>query len=250
LRETINILGVHIDRLTQAQALEKLTSFLETEQTDLVFTPNSEIIQMAYKDAAFAERLNTASLNTADGIGVVYASKILGKPLTERVAGFDLMCAFMGVCAEKGARVFLFGSKEGVAKEAAEELCRRHPDLNICGMRNGYFTTEDTDSIIEEMNAANPDVILVCLGAPKQENWIYDTAPKLHAKIMMGCGGSLDVLAGRVERAPEKWQKMGLEWAYRLKKEPKRFWRMTALPKFGLTVLFKGKKFKQNESEK
>ena len=116
-------------------------------------------------------------------------------------------------------------------------------------MRNGYFTDADTESILEEMNAAHPDVILVCLGAPKQEKWIYDNAAKLNAKIMMGCGGSLDVLAGRVERAPEKWQKLGLEWAYRLKKEPKRFWRMTALPKFGLTVLFKGKKYKQ-ESEK
>ncbi len=250
MRETINILGVHIDRLTQAQALEKLTGFLATPQTDYVFTPNSEIIQMAYKDTAFAALLNSASMNTADGIGVVYASKILGMPLKERVAGFDLMCAFMGVCEEKGARVFLFGSKEGVAKEAADELMRRHPRLNICGMRNGYFTAEDNNSIIEEMNAANPDVILVCLGAPKQEKWIFDNAAKLSAKILMGCGGSLDVLAGRVERAPEKWQKAGLEWAYRLKKEPKRFWRMTALPKFGLTVLFKGRKYKQNESEK
>lgn len=249
MRETINILGVYIDRLTHKEALDKLTGFLTTENTDLVFTPNSEIIQAAYKDEVFKNRLNSASLNTADGIGVVYASKILGKPLAERVAGFDLMCAFMGVCAEKGARVFLFGSKEGVAKEAADELLRCHPSLNICGMRNGYFTDKDNESIVSEMNAANPDVILVCLGAPKQENWIYDHAPKLNAKIMMGCGGSLDVLAGRVERAPEKWQKLGLEWAYRLKKEPKRFWRMTALPKFGLTVLFKGRKFKQ-ESEK
>ena len=249
MRETINILGVHIDRLTHKEALDKLTGFLETEKTDMVFTPNSEIIQMAYKDTEFAKLLNSSSLNTADGIGVVYASKILGKPLAERVAGFDLMCAFMGVCEKKGARVFLFGSKEGVAKEAADELLRRHPSLNICGMRNGYFTDADNESIISEMNAANPDVILVCLGAPKQEKWIYANAPKLNAKIMMGCGGSLDVLAGRVERAPEKWQKSGLEWAYRLKKEPKRIWRMTALPRFGLTVLFKGRKYKQ-ESEK
>ncbi len=245
MRETINILGVYIDRVTRTQALEKLTGFLETENTDIVFTPNSEIIQAAYKDKAFKNRLNSASLNIADGIGVVYASRILGIPLKERVAGFDLMCAFMGVCAEKGARVFLFGSKEGVAKEAADELLRRHSSLNICGMRNGYFTDADTDDIIAQMNASNPDVILVCLGAPKQENWIYDNAPKLNTKIMMGCGGSLDVLAGRVERAPERWQKLGLEWAYRLKKEPKRFWRMTALPKFGLTVLCKGWKFKE-----
>lgn len=249
MRKTINILGVRIDRVNRAEALERLSAFLETDTTDLVFTPNSEIIQMAYKDTDFAARLNSASLNTADGIGVVYASRILKKPLEERVAGFDLMCAFMDVCAKKGARVFLFGSKEGVAKEAADALLRRHPDLIICGMRNGYFTNADNESIIAEMNAAKPDVILVCLGAPKQENWIFDNAPKLNAKVMMGCGGSLDVLAGRVERAPEKWQKLGLEWAYRLKKEPKRIWRMTALPKFGLTVLFKGRKYKQ-ESEK
>lgn len=250
MRKTINILGVHIDRVTHDEALERLTSFLSTPETDCVFTPNSEIIQMAYKDADFAALLNASSLNTADGIGVVYASKILGLPLKERVAGFDLMCAFMGVCASKGARVFLFGSKPGVGEEAKAELLRRYPNLNICGIRNGYFTDAETDSIIQEMNEANPDIILVCLGAPKQEKWISANADKLNAKIMMGCGGSLDVLAGRVERAPEKWQKLGLEWAYRLKKEPKRIWRMTALPRFGLTVLFKGRKYKQNESEK
>ena len=249
MRKTINILGVRIDRVSRAQALEKLNGFLETPSTDMVFTPNSEIIYMAYKDENFASLLNSASLNTADGIGVVYASKILGIPLTERVAGFDLMCAFMGDCAAKGKRIFLFGSKEGVGKEAADELRRRHPDINICGIRNGYFTEAETDAIIAQMNEANPDVILVCLGAPKQEKWIYANAEKLNAKILMGCGGSLDVLAGRVERAPEKWQKLGLEWAYRLKKEPKRILRMTALPKFGLTVFLKGRKYKQ-ESEK
>ncbi len=246
MRKTINILGVHIDCLTQGQALDTLSGFLDTPTTDIVFTPNSEIIYAAYKDAQFRDRLNSASLNTADGIGVVYASKILGKPLAERVAGFDLMCAFMGVCAKKGARVFLFGSKEGVGKEAADELVRRYPDLNICGIRNGYFTAADTEDIIAQMNAAKPDVILVCLGAPKQENWIFDNAPRLNAKIMMGCGGSLDVLAGKVERAPESWQKLGLEWAYRLKKEPKRIGRMMALPKFAWTVLLHGRKYKEN----
>ncbi len=246
MQKTINILGVHIDCLTHVQALERLTGFLDTPETDLVFTPNSEIIYAAYKDEAFKTRLNSASLNTADGIGVVYASKILGKPLSERVAGFDLMCAFMGECAKLGARVFLFGSKEGVGKEAADELVRRYPNLNICGIRNGYFTDADTEDILSQMNAANPDVILVCLGAPKQENWIFDNAPKLHAKLMMGCGGSLDVLAGRVERAPESWQRLGLEWAYRLKKEPKRIWRMMALPKFAWTVLLHGRKYKEN----
>ena len=240
--DTIDILGVKVSTKTMEETTNKLLGYLDGEQTRCVFTPNSEIIYMAYQDAEFARILNSADVNTADGIGVVYASKILKQPLAERVAGYDLMNNLIKAAAPAHKRVFLFGSKPGVADEAGEKLKELYPGIIICGTRDGYFGEEQTPEIVAQINAAEPDLLLVCLGAPKQEKWIFENRPHLHARVIMGAGGSLDVLAGRVERAPERWQKLGLEWAYRLKKEPKRIGRMMALPRFGLTVLFKGKR--------
>ena len=242
--DTGNILGVQVSTKTMAETVDTLLGYLDEERVHCVFTPNSEIIYMAYKDPQFAQLLNSADLNTADGIGVVYASRILGQPLRERVAGFDLMTRLLERAAPDRRRVFLFGAKPGVAEEAADKLTQLYPGLVICGTRDGYFKEEQTPEIVGQINAAEPDILLVCLGAPKQEKWIADNRDRLNARIVLGAGGSLDVLAGRVERAPESWQRLGLEWAYRLKKEPKRIGRMMALPRFGLTVLLKGKKYR------
>lgn len=242
--DTVNILGVQVSTKTMAETVDTLLGYLDEERVHCVFTPNSEIIYMAYKDPQFAQLLNSADLNTADGIGVVYASRILGQPLRERVAGFDLMNRLLERAAPDRRRVFLFGAKPGVAEEAADKLTQLYPGLVICGTRDGYFKEEQTPEIVGQINAAEPDILLVCLGAPKQEKWIADNRDRLNARIVLGAGGSLDVLAGRVERAPESWQRLGLEWAYRLKKEPKRIGRMMALPRFGLTVLLKGKKYR------
>lgn len=243
--DTINILGVQISTKMMEETADTLLGYLEQEGTHCVFTPNSEIIYMAYKDADFTRILNSADINTADGIGVVYASRILKKPLQERVAGYDLMHRLVAKAAPKKKRVFLFGSKPGVAEEAGDKLKALYPGIVICGTRDGYFKDEQTQEIIDQINTSEPDLLLVCLGAPKQEKWIYDNKPRLHARVIMGLGGSLDTLTGRMERAPERWQKMGLEWAYRLTKEPQRIGRMMALPRFGLTVLFKGKKYQK-----
>ncbi len=242
--DTVNILGVQVSTKTMAETVDTLLGYLDEERVHCVFTPNSEIIYMAYKDPQFARLLNSADLNTADGIGVVYASRILGQPLRERVAGFDLMNRLLERAAPQKRRVFLFGSKPGVAEEAADKLTQLYPGLVICGTRDGYFKEEQTPEIVGQINAAQPDILLVCLGAPKQEKWIADNRKRLNVRIVLGAGGSLDVLAGRVERAPESWQRLGLEWAYRLKKEPKRIGRMMALPRFGLTVLLKGRKYR------
>ena len=247
MSDTINILGVNISQLTMSQTVAKALSFLEDGKNHVIYTPNSEIIYEAYKNPEFAEVLNSADINTADGIGVVYASKILKNPLSERVAGYDFLNNLIKEAAPLNKKVFLFGSKPGVAEEAGAELEKRYPGIVICGTRDGYFKDDESEEIAKEIKQAEPDIVFVCLGAPKQENWIYKYKNIIDAKIIMGAGGSLDVLAGKVERAPEKWQKAGLEWAYRLKKEPKRFMRMTALPKFGFTVLFKGKKYSKKE---
>lgn len=243
MNDKVNILGVDVDMVTIAEAAEKIYSFLSEDKMHSVYTPNSEIIMMAYKDAEFAGILNKSELLTADGIGVVYASRILKKPLAERAAGYDIARCVLDKIAGTEYKLFLFGGKPGVAEEAKAKLEQEYNGINIVGCRNGYFKAEEEQGIIDEINASGADIVFVCLGAPMQEKFIDRNRDKLKVKVAMGIGGSLDVFAGKVERAPEFWCKTGLEWFYRLMKEPKRIGRMMALPKFGLTVIFKGKRY-------
>lgn len=243
--DQVNILGVHVDRVTIQQAAGQIMEFFKEERLHSVFTPNSEIIMLGYQDPEFARLLNRADLLTADGIGVVYAAKILKKPIAERAAGYDIAREVLSQVARQGQSVFLFGGKPGVAEEAEKNLRREYPELKIAGTRNGYFSPEEEPSIVEQINASGAELIFVCLGAPMQEKWIDRHREQLHARVAMGIGGSLDVFAGKVERAPEAWRKLGLEWLHRLLKEPWRIGRMMALPKFAFTVLCKGRKFQQ-----
>ena len=240
----INILGVNVDNVTMEGALEKVLTFLDGDGPSSVFTPNSEIIMAAYKDEDFCEVLNSASLIIPDGIGVVYASRILKAPLPERVAGFDLADNLIKKLSNGEKSFYFFGGKPGVAEKAKENLLSKYPSLNICGLNDGYFDDEKEKLIIEDIKQKKPDVLFVCLGAPKQEKWINKHKDELGAKVLLGIGGSLDVFAGTAERAPEFYRNHGLEWLYRLLKQPSRFVRMLALPKFGLTVFFKGKRLK------
>lgn len=243
MNDKVNILGVNIDMVTIAEAADKIYSFLGTDKFHSVYTPNSEIIMLAYKDSAFCDILNRSELLTADGIGVVYASKILKKPLAERAAGYDIAVKVLEKIKDGKYKLFLFGGKPGVAEDAKANLEKQYENISIVGCRNGYFKSDEEQGIIDEINASGADIVFVCLGAPMQEKFIDRNRKKLKVKVAMGIGGSLDVFAGRVERAPEFWCKTGLEWFYRLMKEPKRIGRMTALPKFGLTVMFKGKRY-------
>ncbi|MDD6735223.1 MAG: WecB/TagA/CpsF family glycosyltransferase [Clostridiales bacterium] len=245
--DKVNILGVNIDKTTHDGAVDKVMSMLNEPGNHAVFTPNSEIILMAYHDTEFCALLNSADLLTADGIGVVYASRILKNPVPERVAGFDVACGVIDRIAETGHRLYLFGGKPGVAEKAKENLTSKYPFLNVVGTHNGYFKPDEVDGIVENINASGADLLFVCLGAPAQEKWICANRDRLCCHVMMGIGGSLDVFAGTAERAPEFWCKWGLEWLYRLIKEPWRFKRMLALPKFGFTVLFKGKRYRKEQ---
>lgn len=238
----LNILGVGVDTRTMEEATDFLVSSMEKDDLTSVYTPNSEIILHAYRNPDYAGVLNRGSLITADGIGVVYASKILGQALPERVSGFDLANKLLERLAPMGKTLYLFGGKPGVAERAAAKIEELYPGIKIVGISDGYFDVEKEKTIIKDINEKNPDVLFVCLGFPKQERWI-DAHMDIKAKVAMGIGGSLDVFAGEVKRAPLFFQKAGLEWFYRLIKQPSRFIRMLALPKFGLTVLFHGKKF-------
>ena len=242
--DKVNILGVNVDMTNIEESAHKIMHFLEEDRVHTVFTPNSEIIMVAYKDSDFCKILNQADLLTADGIGVVYASKILGKPIKERAAGFDITKRVLEMIAGTQHKAFFFGSKPGYAQEARDNLIKQFPGLEIAGVRNGYFKPEEEEGIINEINNSGADLLLVGLGAPAQEKWIARNKDKLKVKVAMGVGGSLDVFAGRVERAPDVYCKLGLEWFYRLMKEPWRAKRMTALPKFAATVITKGRKFK------
>ena len=222
------ILGVRFDNLTQQEATQHGRQLLEEDKFHYVVTPNPDFLLAAEKDPEFRRVLNAADLVLPDGIGVVYSAKILGTPLKERVPGIEFAEAMLSALNDMGGRLYLLGAKPGVAEEAGRRICARYPDLVLCGTHDGYF--KDEQAILPEIAAAKPDLLFVCLGAPKQEKWMARWGQHTGAKLAIGLGGCLDVFAGNVRRAPEQWQKLGLEWAYRLKKEPKRIGRMAKLP--------------------
>ena len=222
------ILGVRFDNLTQQEAAQRGRQLLEEDKFHYVVTPNPEFLLAAEKDPEFRRVLNAADLVLPDGIGVVYSAKILGTPLKERVPGIEFAEAMLSALNDMGGRLYLLGAKPGVAEEAGRRICARYPALVLCGTHDGYF--KDEQAILPQIAAAKPDLLFVCLGAPKQEKWMARWGQHTGAKLAIGLGGCLDVFAGNVERAPERWQKLGLEWAYRLKKEPKRIGRMAKLP--------------------
>lgn len=237
----VNILGADIDMVTMDEAEERAFALMESEGCGVIFTPNSEIILHGSNDPEFMAKLNSADMTIADGIGVVYAARMLGRPLKERVAGYDLICRMLPRMAETGKSLYLLGSKPGVAEAAAETIKKNNPGIIIAGTHDGYF--KDDGPVVEAVNAAKPDFLLVCLGFPKQEEWIYKNRAALNARLAIGAGGCLDVFAGTVQRAPRFFCDHGIEWLYRLIKQPSRFVRMLALPRFAVKVFFKGKRY-------
>ena len=242
MRKTVNILGVKVDKVTEKEALSRAKGFLKKEGVSKIYTPNPEIIMTAKEDSEFRKILNDADLCTADGIGIVYGAKILGTPVPQRVAGFDLTCKILEHLKDTEDGVFLFGAKPGVADIAKQKLEEKYPGLRVVGTNDGYFTEADIPMIIEKINESEAKLLLVCLGAKKQEKWISDNQDKLTSvRLCMGVGGTLDVFAGNVKRAPKIFIKLNLEWLYRFLRQPSRIGRFAALPKFMVEV-FKSKK--------
>ena len=223
-----DVLGVGFDDLTLAEAAQAGDALVEGEGFHYAVTPHPEFILAARKDPAFRQVLLDADLVLADGVGVIHSAKILGRPLKGKVPGIDFAQRLIAWMAKNGKRLFLLGAKPGVAELAAANLKSKYPGLIVCGTHDGYF--KEDAPVVEAIRAAAADVVFVCLGAPKQEFWMAENGPASGAHLMVGLGGSLDVFAGVVDRAPEGFQKLGLEWLYRLMKEPKRFGRMAKLP--------------------
>ena len=223
-----DVLGVGFDDLTLDEAVQTGSGLVEADGFHYAVTPNPEFILAARKNPEFKQALLGADLVLADGIGVIYSAKILGRPLKSKVPGIDFAQRLVAWMAEHGKRLFLLGAKPGVAELAAANLKAAYPGLIVCGTHDGYF--QEDGPVVKAIQESAADVVFVCLGAPKQELWMVRNGPAAGARLMVGLGGSLDVFAGVVERAPEGFQKLGLEWLYRLMKEPRRIGRMARLP--------------------
>jgi len=232
----VSILGVEFDNITRLSALAHLQEVIETGRQEYVVTPNPEFIYACHKDPTLAPLLNDAGLVVADGIGVIYAAKILGMPLVERIPGIELGEALIEYAAQTGKSVYFLGAKPGVADAAAQKLAEKYPGLKIAGTHDGYF--KDDAPVVAEITASGADIALVCMGFPRQERFMAEHLAESGVKVMLGLGGSLDVFAGNVERAPEFYRKAGLEWFYRLMKEPSRIGRMMKLPAFLWIVIW------------
>lgn len=192
---------------------------------------------LAATDQNYSAIVNAADLVVPDTIGIVYAAKLLGTPVAERVAGIELAEAVCEDCARAGLPVFLLGAGPGVAAGAAAALRQRFPGLIVGGVQDGYFKEEETAAILAQIRASGTRVLLVALGFPKQEQWIRRHLDDLPGVVCMGVGGSFDVWAGRATRAPKIFRSTGFEWLYRLLREPRRLRRQLALPKFALSVM-------------
>lgn len=224
------ILGLKYDNVTMDEAIEQAKRLLQKPQTAYVVTPNAEIGYEALHDAHLRDLLNGADMMLPDGAGVVLAAKIRKTPLKQKVAGIDFADRLLGLLAETGGSVYLLGSKPGIAELAAKKMTEKHPGLTVCGFADGYFKEEEP--VVAAINRVQPDVLFVCLGAPKQELFMKAHRNELNTKLMIGLGGTLDAYAGTMKRAPKWMIRMNLEWLYRLLKEPKRLKRMLRLPKY------------------
>lgn len=222
------VMTIAFDNITMEEAVGTAMGYIAARSRCRVVTPNAEFALEAKKNPRFLKILNTSQLVLADGISVVLASKIIGDPMQGRVTGVGFAQALAAAMAKEGKSLYLLGAKPGVAEQAAEKLLETYPGLKIAGTHDGYFKEEGP--VVDAINAAKPDALLVCLGAPKQEYFMEEHDAELEVPVMAGLGGTMDVLAGNVQRAPEFFQKYGLEWLYRLCKEPKRWKRMIKLP--------------------
>ncbi|MBQ3540551.1 MAG: WecB/TagA/CpsF family glycosyltransferase [Phascolarctobacterium sp.] len=243
IKEPVKILDVPVHPLTMGEAVSALEESITSGEQAFVVTANAEIIMMCQEDAGYKKIVSQdAQLVLPDGAGAVWAGRHLGYKVPERVAGFDLYCQLLDKAAQKGYKAFFFGGSPGIAEAAKAKSEELYPGVQVVGCRNGYFKEEESQAIIDEINASGADMLFAALGAPKQEKWLVRYREQLKPKILMGIGGSFDVFAGKMERAPKWMQDASLEWLFRLYKQPSRFMRMMALPKFVLKVVFSGKK--------
>ncbi len=234
---SIEILGVRVDDLTYAELLADVDLFVASGRPHQIVTLNPEMLVAAHDDPAFRADLNAADRNVADGVGVLLAARLLGRPLRARVTGSDGIYHLAAHCAARGYRLYLLGAAPGVAETVAERLTALNPGLPVAGTYAGSPRPEEEEEIIGRVRAAAPDLLLVAYGVPAEEKWIARNRDRLGVPVMIGVGGAFDFVAGVAQRAPAWMRKAGLEWLHRLLKEPWRWRRQLALPRFVALML-------------
>ncbi len=234
---SIRVLGVRVDDLDTEGTLDRIEELLARGGHHLVATVNPEFVMLARRDPEFHRLLESAALCLADGWGVTWAARRQGRSLAARVTGVDLIPALAERAARRGWRLFLLGAAPGVAESVSGLLRHRHPELVIAGSHAGVAGPEGDEESLRLIAAARPDIVLVAYGAPRQELWISRNLARLEAGVGIGVGGAFDYLSGRVPRAPAWMRRAGLEWLYRLLRQPWRARRMAVLPRFALEVL-------------
>lgn len=238
MRLRVDILGVGFDPVDLDGAASRVVRLVETGAPSLVVTANTEVVMTARHAADLAQLLAGAALVVADGVGVVWASRYLRRPLPARVPGIELAERLLVEAARRGWRVYLLGGRAGTAEEAASRLRVRYSGLEIVGSAHGFFTPADEPGVVAGIRAVRPALLFAGLGTPRQERWLARNLAALGVPAAMGIGGSLDVWAGRTPRAPRGMQTVGLEWLYRLAREPRRLRRQLTIPHFmGIIVL-------------
>ncbi len=218
----MEIFNVRFDNITLEEAVDRAEDMVRSTSWHYVAGTNANLLRIARRDERYREVINQADLSLADGYGVICASRILGTPLTERIPCMDLLNLLLTKL--EGIRVYLLGGRPGIAEKAGERLREQYPGLILCGLHHGFF--EDSEAMAEEIARCAPELLLVCLGSPKQELWMAEHGAATGARLACGCGGWIDVCAGELRRAPESWRKRNLEWVYRFLQEPWRFGRV------------------------
>ena len=234
--DKVNVLGVNFDNKTFKEFQNEFVGRMNNHLSTFVVTANPEIVMAANENPEFMKILQTdADYITPDGIGIVKAAKILKTPIAERVTGYDLFEWLMSVANKRGLRVYLIGAKPAVIHSVQEKVAKQYSNINLVGAEDGYFN-EDLELVARRISRTQPDLVFAALGFPKQEQLLSIMRQDAVPCLMMGVGGSFDVFSGQVKRAPEVFQKVHLEWFYRLVKNPSRFKRMMVLPQFVVRV--------------
>jgi N-acetylglucosaminyldiphosphoundecaprenol N-acetyl-beta-D-mannosaminyltransferase len=225
IRDQAVVLDCAIDRLTMAQTLARCQAIIERGAFAQQVSINAAKLVSLKKDPELRAVVNRCELVNADGQSVVWASRLLGDPLPERVAGIDLMDALMGMAEREGYGIYILGARQEVLETAVQRLRVMHPQLRLVGYRHGYFSEEESPQVAAAIRDSRARILFVAMSSPRKERWLDEHGPTLNVPFAMGVGGSIDVVAGITRRAPPMWQRLGIEWLYRLIQEPRRMLR-------------------------
>jgi N-acetylglucosaminyldiphosphoundecaprenol N-acetyl-beta-D-mannosaminyltransferase len=219
------VLGCRIDRMDMSQTLARCEELIARREFAQHVAINAAKLVAMQRDSELRRIVEVCELVSADGQAVVWASRLLGDPLPERVAGIDLMQELFALAERRGFRIFILGAKAEVLDQARERIMAKHPRLQLVGMRDGYFTEAQEAEVAAQVRDTRPDILFVAISSPRKEYWLGRYGRKIDVPFVMGVGGAIDVIAGITRRAPDPLQHLGLEWAYRLAQEPRRLWR-------------------------